>query len=56
MEQVRELLTLLNHKKLYGVVVATNFIFWRIQPCKERAHPGYEFRGKLTVPTRCSGT
>ena len=27
MEQVRELLTLLNRKKLDGVIVATNFIF-----------------------------
>ena len=36
MEQVRELLTLLDHKRLDGVIVVTNF-FWQIQPCKERA-------------------
>lgn len=28
MEQVRELQTLLNHKRLDGVVVMSNFIFW----------------------------
>ena len=41
MEQVRELLTFLNRKKLDGVIVVMNFIFWRIQPCKEMVHPGY---------------
>ena len=45
MEQVRELLGLINRKRLNGVIVATNFTFRRIQPCKERAHPGFEFRG-----------
>lgn len=45
MEQVRELLTPLNRKRLNGVIVATNFIFRQMQPYKERAHPAYEFRG-----------
>jgi hypothetical protein len=44
MEQVRELLGLINRKGLDGVIVATNFTFWRIQPYKERAHPEFEFR------------
>jgi len=30
-----------------GVVVAWNFITRRIQPGKERAHPGYEFAGDI---------
>jgi hypothetical protein len=42
-EQVRELLVLINYKGLDGVIVATNFTFRRIQPCKERAHPKFEF-------------
>lgn len=46
MEQVRELLLrLINPRRRDGVVVATNFTFCRIQPYKERAHPGYEFQG-----------
>ena len=45
MEQVRELLGLINRKRLNGVIVATNFTFRRIQPCKERAHPEFEFWG-----------
>ena len=43
MEQVRELLGLINQKRLDGVIVATNFTFRRIQPCKERKHPAFEF-------------
>ena len=43
MEQVRELLKLINRKKLDGVIVAMNFTFWKIQPYKESAHPRYEF-------------
>ena len=43
MEQVRELLRLINHKRFDGVDVAMNFTFRRIQPCKERAHPVFEF-------------
>ena len=43
MEQVRELLRLIDRKRLDRVIVATNFKFWWVQPCKERAHPGFEF-------------
>ena len=43
MEQVRELLALIDRRRVDGVIVATNFTFWRCQPSKERAHPAYEF-------------
>ena len=45
MEQVRELLWLIDCRRFDRVIVATNFMFRRIQPCKERAHPTFEFRG-----------
>ena len=32
--------------KVNGVVVAVSFIVRRIQPCKERAHPTFEFKGE----------
>jgi len=31
--------------KMNGVAVAMSFIVHRIQPCKERAHPGFDFKG-----------
>ena len=31
--------------KVNGVVVVVSFILRRIQPCKERAHPGFDFKG-----------
>ena len=45
MQQVRELLALIDRRRLHGVIVATNFTFQQIQPYKVRAHPGFEFRG-----------
>jgi len=45
MEQVMELLDLMKDLELRGELVATSFIVHRIQPCKERAHPGFDFRG-----------
>ena len=45
MEQVRELLALIDRRRVDGVIVVTNFTFWRCQPSKERAHPTYEFQG-----------
>ena len=45
MEQVRELLGLIKGVKTNGGLVATSFIVRRIQPCKERAHTGYDFKG-----------
>ena len=29
-----------------GGLVAVSFISRRVQPCKERAHPAFEFKGK----------
>ena len=43
MEQVRELLALIDRRRVDGVIVVMNFTFWRCQPSKERAHPAYEF-------------
>ena len=45
MEQVRELLWLIDRRRFDRVVVAMNFTFCRIQTCKERAHPAFEYRG-----------
>ena len=45
MEQVVELLNLMKDLELRGELVAASFIVRRIQPCKERAHPGFDFRG-----------
>ena len=46
MEQVNELLGLIKGMKTNGGLVAASFIVRRIQPCKERAHPGFEFKGE----------
>ena len=53
MEQVRELLALIDQRRVDGVIVAINFTFRQCQPSKERAHPAYEFWGILTGPERC---
>ena len=45
MEQVMELLDLIKGMDIRGKLVATSFIVRRVQPCKERAHPGFDFRG-----------
>ena len=42
---MRELLGLINRKRLDEVIVAMNFTFGQIQACKERAHPEFLFRG-----------
>ena len=44
MEQVRELLDLIKGVRTNGGLVATSFIVRRIQPCKERAHAGFDFK------------
>ena len=31
--------------KMSGVVVAVDFILRHVQPCKERAHAGFDFKG-----------
>ena len=45
MEQVRELLDLIKGVKTNGGLVAASFIVRRVQPCKERAHAGFDFKG-----------
>ena len=46
MEQVRELLALIKGVRTNGGLVAASFIVRRVQPCKERAHPAFEFKGE----------
>ena len=43
---MNELLGLIKGVKTNGGLVAASFIVCRIQPCKERAHPGFEFKGE----------
>ena len=45
MDQVRELLGLIKGIKMNDTLVAASFIVRRVQPCKERAHPGFDFKG-----------
>ena len=45
MEQVRELLDLIKGMKINSGLVVASFIVRRVQPCKERAHVGYDFKG-----------
>ena len=45
MDQVKVLLGLIKGMKVNGVVVAVSFIVCHIQPYKERAHPGFDFKG-----------
>ena len=45
MEQVRELLDLIKGVETSGELVVASFIVHRVQPCKERAHPGFDFKG-----------
>ena len=44
---MKELLELIRGMKLNGVVVAVSFIVCRVQPCKERAHLGFDFKGDI---------
>ena len=46
MEQVRELLALIKGVRTNNGLVAASFIVCRVQPCKERAHPAFEFKGE----------
>ena len=45
MEQVKELLALIKGVRTNGGLVAASFIIRRVQPCKERALPAFEFKG-----------
>ena len=40
-----ELLDLIRGVEIRGKLVAASFIVRYIQPCKERAHPGFDYRG-----------
>jgi hypothetical protein len=40
---VQELLELFDKTQMDGPIVATNFIFRWVQPCKERVHPMYKY-------------
>ena len=56
MDQVKKLLELIRGMKMNIVVVAVSFIVRRVQPCKERAHAGFDFKGTPTAPGRgCRG-
>ena len=46
MDQVKELLDLIWGVNINGGLVVVSFISCRIQPCKERAHPSFEFKGE----------
>ena len=45
MEQVKELLDLIQSVEMRGELMAASFIVRRVQPYKERAHPGFDYRG-----------
>jgi hypothetical protein len=51
MVQVEELLRMFDRSQLDRPIIALNFIGRRVQPCKERVHPLYEYLG-LGDPTR----
>ena len=53
MDQVRELLRLIKGVKMNDGLVAASFIVRRVQPCKKRAHVGFDFKGD-TDGTRVS--
>ena len=42
---MEELLGLIKGVKMNGALVAVSFIVGRVQPCKERAHAGFDFKG-----------
>ena len=45
MDQARELLSLIKGVKMNDALVVASFIVHRVQPCKERAHAGFDFKG-----------
>jgi hypothetical protein len=51
MVHVEELLGMINRRQLDGPTIALNFISRRVQPCKERVHPLYEY-SRSGDPTR----
>jgi hypothetical protein len=51
MVQVEELLGMIDRRQLNGPTIALNFISKRVEPCKERVQPLYEY-SRLGDPTR----
>jgi hypothetical protein len=45
MVQVQELLGLFDKTQIDDPIVMTNFIFRRVQSCKDRVHPMYKYAG-----------
>ena len=45
MDLVKELLGLIKGMKMNDALVVASFIVRRVQPCKERAHVGFDFKG-----------
>ena len=43
---MKELLELIRGMKMNGVVVTVSFIVRHVQPCKERAHVAFDFKGE----------
>lgn len=43
MVEVQELLQLFNKQRLDGLMMVANWVYKRVQPCKERVHPMYEY-------------
>ena len=46
MEQARELIALIKSVRTNDELVAASFIVRHVQPCKERAHRAFEFKGE----------
>ena len=53
---MRELLDLIKGMKINDGLVAASFIVHRVQPCKERAHVGYDFKGDNDGTRESTGT
>jgi hypothetical protein len=54
MEQVWELLGLINKRSIDGPYVAANYMHRRVQLCKDRVHPMFEYTGRADL-TREAG-
>ena len=54
MVQVRELLGLIDRRRIDGPYVAANYMYRRVQPCKDRVHPMFECTGHAEL-TRETG-
>jgi hypothetical protein len=54
MVQVQELLRLFDNTRIDGPIIATNFIFRRVQSGKDRVHPMYEYSESSDVTRESS--